>query len=464
MKRKFSGPTVVNLELTEVCNVKCTHCYNFWRDESIGQNSLDTKRLDTIIDRIVEAGVFHVVLTGGEPMAMFPLLLHGFKRLKENNISFSCNSNLMLAREDRCKQLSELGLDHILTSLPSCDPDTNDLIMGKPGSYEKIMKGIENARKYGIRISVNMVVTKATYKDVYDTAKLVAKKGCQKLFVTRMVPPTYTHGKVDLSTLPNHEETKIALDQAIKARDEFGIMIGSLVSYPLCFLGDLEKYSDFVGRGCPGQSGHIMSINATGNTHSCAHEATGYGNVFDKPIKEIYKNPEMEKWRTQYHYDGCSGCDYLDVCESGCRMTSLGINGRHDGKDPLYMGPHVFEKHFKLVENANIKNDILKGMNFYVPERLRFRKEDGFYLVNARWANTMPVNEKVGEFLIKYQESGNSFKYLDFGEENIDLLASLLFKDFLESDDKNNVDEDDRSFKGLSINLDALPSKRIEIS
>ena len=64
------------------------------------------------------------------------------------------------------------------------------------------------------------------------------------------------------------ELTKKGLDQAIKAKNDFGIMIGSLVSYPLCFLQDLEKYKDFVGR-MPGQSGHIGSINADGNVHAC---------------------------------------------------------------------------------------------------------------------------------------------------------------------------------------------------
>ena len=173
-----------------------------------------------------------------------------------------------------------------------------------------------------------------------------------------MVPPTYTHEKVEESQMPSHKETRIALDQALKAKKDFGIMIGSLVSYPLCFLGDLKKYSDFVGRGCPGQSGHVMSINSTGDTHSCAHEAVGYGNVFEKSISEIYQNPDMAKWRTDYHYEGCAGCDYIDVCESGCRMTSLGINGVHSGKDPLYMGPHVFEKHFKLVKDEGFRDII----------------------------------------------------------------------------------------------------------
>ena len=116
-----------------------------------------------------------------------------------------------------------------------------------------------------------------------------------------MVPPTYSHGKVDEQDVPSPEQTRIALDQAIKAKKDFGIMIGTLVSYPLCFLGDLEKYSDFVGRGCPGQSGHIMSINATGESHSCTHEANSYGNIFDRPISEIYQQESMKKWRTSFH-------------------------------------------------------------------------------------------------------------------------------------------------------------------
>ena len=461
MKRLFSTPTVVNLEITEICNVKCRHCYNFWRDESIGQNSLDEKKFDKILDRIIEAKVFHVILTGGEPMAKFPLLVHGFKRLKEANISFSCNSNLMLCTDERAKTLAGLGLDHILTSLPSREPTVNDFIMGKQGSFDKIMKGIENATKNGIRVSANMVVTKNTYQDVYETAKLAASKGCQKIFTTRMVPPTYSHGKVDEQDVPSPEQTRIALDQAIKAKKDFGIMIGTLVSYPLCFLGDLEKYSDFVGRGCPGQSGHIMSINATGESHSCTHEANSYGNIFDRPISEIYQQESMKKWRTSFHFDGCKGCDYIDVCESGCRMTAKAYTGNHAEKDPLFLGPHVFEKHVKLVQDDRLPDKIRNGMEFYSPSRLRFRKEDGFYLVNARWANTMPLENDVAELLIKFQKSEKSFTLKEFGEEKIDLLANLYYKDYVVIKAERDIGE--RGLRGLSLNLDALPSKRLQV-
>ena len=170
----------------------------------------------------------------------------------------------------------------------------------------------------------------------------------------------------------------------------------------------------------------------------------------------------MKKWRTSYHFDGCKGCDYIDVCESGCRMTAKGYTGKHSGKDPLFLGPHVFEKHVKIIEDKGLEDKIKKGMKFFAPKRLRFRKEDGFYLANARWANTMPVENDTAEFLIKYQKSGKSFTINEFGENKIDLLANLYYKDYVVDENKEDVGE--RGLKGLSLNLDALPSKRLKIA
>ena len=97
----------------------------------------------------------------------------------------------------------------------------------------------------------------------------------------------------------------------LKFKEETGIMIGTLVSYPLCLLGDLEKYRDFVGRGCPAQSGHLLNIGATGETHACVHEEKNYGNVFHDGISACYDN--MGEWHSgEYIYDGCKECDYLD--------------------------------------------------------------------------------------------------------------------------------------------------------
>ena len=44
VKKIYSSPTVINLEMTEACNVKCRHCYNPWREEHAGRFNLDNKK------------------------------------------------------------------------------------------------------------------------------------------------------------------------------------------------------------------------------------------------------------------------------------------------------------------------------------------------------------------------------------------------------------------------------------
>ena len=197
MKKLFSAPTTVNLELTELCNVKCRHCYNFWRDESIGHETISSTKLKDLIKKLADAGVFHIILTGGEPFANYSLLRDAVKFISNNKMTMSLNSNLMIVTKEKLQELRSLGLDHILTSLPSPDFKINDYIMNQKGSLEKIISGIKLTRESDIRVSVNMVITRQTKNQVYEAGKLVSSLGCQKLFITRSVPPTYSDTEQD---------------------------------------------------------------------------------------------------------------------------------------------------------------------------------------------------------------------------------------------------------------------------
>ncbi len=457
MKRLFYAPTSVNLELTEICNIACRHCYNFWRKDGMGSVSLDEKKMDQLVEKFREAGIFHVILTGGEPFAKFEVLEYAVGALIRNNISVSCNSNLMLTSENKIERLATAGLDHILTSLPSGDPTTCDHIMNQVDAFEKVVRGIRETIAGDIRVSANMVLMRQNLGQVYQTAELLSQLGAQKLFCTRSVPPVHQpEPDEDLDVGP--EEMKGALDAALRAKADFGIQVGSLVSYPLCFLGDLEKYADFVGRGCPSQSGHRMSINATGDIHACVHEEESYGNVFDSPLAEIYQT-RMRKWHNQrFYYEGCWSCEYIEVCESGCSMMALGHYKNHQEKDPLFVGPQGITKHFKVANNTEIYNAMDSEMSFSVPKRLRFRKENGFYLLSIRWANVITIPTAIAEFLISHQRNGEPFTLKDMGKEHRDLLTGLFFKDAVESRGEEEIMQIKReSPTGLSVNLENLP-------
>ena len=126
----------------------------------------------------------------------------------------------------------------------------------------------------------------------------------------------------------------------------------------------MQKYRDFVGRGCPSQRGHVININANGDIHTCVHEEETYGNIFKTPLSEIY-NDKMKKWRDgSLHYKECKGCDYLNICNSGCQMTANAVNGKLASKDPLFVGKDGITNDINLVLDKKIYDYIENGGTF----------------------------------------------------------------------------------------------------
>jgi hypothetical protein len=113
-----------------------------------------------------------------------------------------------------------------------------------------------------------------------------------------------------------------------------------------------------------------------------------YGNVYEVGLKEAYAR--TMNWRNEsYLYEGCKGCHYIDVCQSGCRMHGMAATGKMDQKDPLMPGKEFITKPYKLEKDTQIEEKIKSGAFIHVPESIRFRYEEDedFYLMNIRWGN-----------------------------------------------------------------------------
>ena len=453
-KKVYSAPTVINLEVTEACNVKCRHCYNPWRDASAGKFNVDEKKFDYLLDEFIKNKVFHVIISGGEPLARFDLSCYAVEKLHKNNISTSFNSNLMLATEEKMLKLKSLGLDHVLTSWFSFYKKETDFITTYKGSFQKIIDGIKNTVKAGIRVSANTIVTQHNKNTIYDSGKFLHSIGVSQFFAHRVIPPAYDRDDKNKEHHTTISESKFSLDELLRLKKDTGMKVGTLINYPLCMLGDLEKYKDFVGRGCPTQSGHRFSINSNGQTHGCVMEDKEYGNVYEVGLKKAYE--KTMSWRNEsYLFEGCKGCHYIDVCQSGCRMDAYASTGRMDGKDPLMPGKEHIIKPFKFKEHEDVIKKIKNGAKISVPNRIRFRKEDGFWLMNIRWANTIEISNEEAKFFIKKQKKEETFNYEDFPFENsIKKLAGFICKDALVSEDiKINIRK-----TGVNIDPAKLPN------
>ena len=436
-KKVYSAPTVINLEVTEACNVKCRHCYNPWRDTSAGKFNVDEKKFDYLLDEFIKNKVFHVIISGGEPLARYDLACYAVDKLHKNNISISLNSNLMLATEEKMLKLKSLGLDHVLTSWFSFYKKETDFITTYKGSFQKIIDGIKNTVKAGIRVSANTIVTQHNKNTIYDSGKFLHSIGVSQFFAHRVIPPAYDRDDKNKEHHTTISESKFSLDELLRLKEDTGMKVGTLINYPLCMLGDLEKYKDFVGRGCPTQSGHRFSINSNGQTHGCVMEDKEYGNVYEVGLKEAYAR--TMSWRNEsYLYEGCKGCHYIDVCQSGCRMHGMAATGRMDQKDPLMPGKEFITKPYKLEKDTHIEEKIKFGSELYVPSTIRFRYEEdeNFYLMNIRWGNTIEVTKQEGEFFIEMQKKNNKFSLKDCKFENaLERLTGFIAKEALKSDE-----------------------------
>ena len=347
-QRCLSAPIMVNLELTTACNVKCRYCYNFWREEPEGKSDrIGRPEMDRLVAMLVQDKVFHVVLTGGEPFLNFEIMVHGLERLHAAGITTSVNSNLTLADADRIKRLQAAGLDHVLTTVNSYDPAVGDYLASREGSHGRTMSGIRLAIESGIRVSVNMIISEVNRSHVYETARICAGLGVQRIFGTRLVPSVNAVEPAESEFHLGRARALGVLDDLLRARNDFGIAVGSLIGYPLCLLGDLEKYADFVGRGCPAQRGNRMVIGADGSSHACTHESRSYGNVFEIGIARAFR--KMRAWHDgSYLHSACQGCSYIRVCRSGCRSAAYSYSRQMNGKDPLSRDDQAIKAHYRV--------------------------------------------------------------------------------------------------------------------
>ncbi|MBF0512660.1 MAG: radical SAM protein [Desulfovibrionaceae bacterium] len=459
----LSAPIMINLELTSGCNMKCRHCYNFWRGEDAAPAAgLEPRDIDLLAEKILAEGVFHVVLTGGEPLLRFDTLVYALKRFTEAGLSTSVNSNLMLLTAGKAARLRDAGLDHVLTSLNSRHAETNDYMVNSKGALEKIKRGVKTARAADIRVSVNMIVSEPNKDHVYETGRLCAELGAQRLFATRLVPSVRVKDVRATDLRLEKRAAREVLAQILAVKRDFGIGVGTLISYPLCFLEDLELYEDFVGRGCPAQRGNRMCVGADGSARACTHEERSYGNVFTQGIGEVFQ--AMRAWRDGGYLHGeCAGCAYLGVCASGCRSAAYAYFGELSGPDPLFEGVGGVRKPYKPVLPGAILRAIDAGERFVAPERIRFRQEDGFTTVNVRWANAFALDSGLAAFLREKQRTGESFCLADLRSNDPRRdLAILIFKDAVEPLDASlRASISGAVAKGCSLDPSLLPGLEI---
>jgi len=251
---------------------------------------MDIPTIEKIVDLLADAGVMSVAFTGGEPFMQAKTLQKGIERVRHYGIDCFVNSNLQILPDEMINLLVDAKVG-ILTSMLSCIPSIHDKITGRNNSFNRLVRNIQKLNKAGAIVSINTVVRNDTIDTVYQTGLLAHQLGAKRFSATKAAP---SPGTDYLSYRANADQVKKSLDILLQLHKETGMRVDILESYPLCFFGDLKKYSIFIRRNCTAGVFNC-SISPNGEMRPCSHADIVYGNILEEGIYKCWDR--MDDWR-----------------------------------------------------------------------------------------------------------------------------------------------------------------------
>jgi radical SAM protein with 4Fe4S-binding SPASM domain len=280
----------LELQITDVCNLRCKHCYI----GDAGHNELTPMQVNNVLREFEMLQGLRVLITGGEP-----LVHKHFHEINEMLPDFFIRkalfTNGVLLTKERLK---ELKVDEIQVSVDGLEP-AHDRIRGA-GTFKHSLKAIQNALDAGFDVSVSTMVHQYNRSDFDSLEQLFKGMGIKDWTVD--VP----------------------------------CMVGRLIDNAELYVSPAEggKYlgygygtgihSSTQGYGC---GLHLMAVMANGGIAKCSfYGAQAVGTV------EHGLQSSWHKIKPVRLKDLACDCEYLEVCRGGCRYRAEHIAGK-GGKD-----------------------------------------------------------------------------------------------------------------------------------
>ena len=184
----LKSPLSVHVEITDNCNEACSHCYRSCQIiDKRNVSVLAEMDAERIVERLSDADVFLITITGGEPLLYPKSVLACARAAMRLGIQVQLNSNLQALSDEMLSFIAGNGIN-VLTSIAAETAECHDKIVGLAGSYKRLVRNIGKLVSSGVNVSANMVVRSDNYSRVYATGIFVNSLGIKKFAATKAVP------------------------------------------------------------------------------------------------------------------------------------------------------------------------------------------------------------------------------------------------------------------------------------
>ena len=177
----------LRISLTERCNFRCQYCMPekpfSWVPH---ENLLTYEELFLFVKASIDEGITKIRLTGGEPLLRknlesFIAMIHNYA--PEIDLALTTNGYLL---KEYALFLKEAGLKRINISLDTLKKETAHYI-AKKDVLEKVLEGIEEAARVGLKIKINCVPLKGVNDgEIISLLEYCKTKGYEIRFIEFM--------------------------------------------------------------------------------------------------------------------------------------------------------------------------------------------------------------------------------------------------------------------------------------
>ena len=314
-QKEYHGLNIVELEITNTCNLNCKHCYV--KKEKKRFMSYNTAK--EIIKQCIEMEVYRLVFTGGEPLLHEDLI--SLAKYAKNKIpSVVLFTNGLLINESNINEM--LIFDHIQISIDVPPTEKGQFRINYSDKIEEKVKLLTSKK---IVVHLHATLHRSLLPYISDLIKYANNHLGVRIGFNKLVSMDNKELKKECLT---PLELKSALSEISYWMNKKGYDVSC--SDPLLFLVNKKKMQYFksikkygIKGGCTAGIASLY-INAEGDVYPCPFIPVLVGNIKNIPLKKLwYKNPIFNQLRMRRNYDGkCGKCKFVDFC-GGCRAVSF---------------------------------------------------------------------------------------------------------------------------------------------
>jgi radical SAM protein with 4Fe4S-binding SPASM domain len=293
------------MELTWRCNFNCIHCYQYPSPSA----ELKTEEVKDIIAQLADMGCLYLSFTGGEP-----LLRDDFWEIaayaREKTFALTLQTNGFLLTPESINRIKELNFLDVDLSLLGAGPGTHDAIVGRPGSFKKVVRAIELLRERKVTTNVKVTLMRQNFSQFKEMKTLVEDLDANLVMSPLLFPirrgKSLDSLRIDDEQMRNYYQEMIPFEE-IKESEERA----SERSFLICQTG--KTY---------------CCINPEGKVYPCIMFPTIVGDLRKKSLKEIWHDsplPVLERIRAMSVSDlvDCTKCDMSAKCNRCSALSFL---------------------------------------------------------------------------------------------------------------------------------------------